>query len=128
MGWAKPAMNSWRMGIKMSDLVAEGYKYYPIAPAKDIPAGERLFFEIDGQSIVLFALQDGFYATGDICTHDGGSIGDGELEGFEVVCPRHGARFDIRDGKVLRLPAVKSIPHYPVRVVDGTIEVGVPIK
>ena len=112
----------------MSDAVETTHKYYKIAPAKDIPAGERLFFEIDGESIVLFSIKEGFYATSDVCSHDGGVIGDGELEGFEIICPRHGARFDIRSGKVLRLPAVKDIPHYPVRVADGMIEVGIPVK
>ena len=51
---------------------------------------------------------------------------EGEIEGFEVVCPRHGARFDIQTGKVTALPAVEDIPAYPVQVVDGQIEVGIP--
>jgi len=111
----------------MTELVGTDFKYYPIAPVSEIPLGERLFFELAGQPIVLFAIKEGFYATGDVCSHDGGDIGDGELEGTEIICPRHGARFDIRTGKVLQLPAVKDIPHYPVRVtVDGMIEVGVP--
>lgn len=112
----------------MTDLVETAYTYYQIAPAKEIPLGERLFFEIEGESIVLFATKAGYFATGDVCSHDGGAIGDGELEGFEIICPRHGARFDIRTGKVLRLPAVKDIPHYPIREVDGVIEVGVARK
>lgn len=112
----------------MTETIETNYNFYPIAPVGEIPHGERLFFEIDGQSIVLFATQEGYFATGDVCSHDGGVIGDGELEGFEIVCPRHGARFDIRSGKVLSLPAVKNIPYYPVREVDGMVEVGVEKK
>lgn len=112
----------------MTDLAETEFKFYQIAPTGEIPEGERLFFEIDGQSMVLFALKEGFFAIGDVCSHDGGDIGDGELAGYEIICPRHGARFDIRSGKVLRLPAVQDIPHYPVRVsVGGMIEVGVPV-
>jgi 3-phenylpropionate/trans-cinnamate dioxygenase ferredoxin subunit len=117
-------MNWWKE-IDMTEMIDTEYKYYQIAPMNEIPVGERLFFEIEGQSIVLFATREGIFATGDVCSHDHGAIGDGELEGFEIICPRHGARFDIRTGKVLRLPAVKDIPHYPVREVDGMIEVGV---
>ena len=50
----------------MTDAVETTFKYYEIAPVKDIPAGERLFFEIDGESIVLFSIKEGFYATGDV--------------------------------------------------------------
>jgi nitrite reductase/ring-hydroxylating ferredoxin subunit len=53
-------------------------------------------------------------------------LGDGDIEGFNVVCPRHGAEFDVRTGKVTSMPAVVDIPAYPVRVVDGMIELGVP--
>ena len=113
----------------MTDSVDVEFKYYQIAPVSEIPEGERLFFELEGQPIVLFALKEGFFATGDVCSHDGGDIGQGELEGYEIICPRHGARFDIRTGKVLQLPALTDIPHYPVKIsVTGLIEVGVPIS
>jgi len=111
----------------MTDEVKTEFKYYQIAPVSEIPEGERLFFVLEDKPVVLFALKEGFFATGDVCSHDGGDIGQGEIEGFEIICPRHGARFDIRTGKVLALPAVKDIPAYPVRIsVDGLIEVGVP--
>ena len=54
-------------------------------------------------------------------------LGDGELDGFQIICPRHGARFDIRSGKALMLPAVVDTPWYPVRVVDGWLEIGLPV-
>jgi 3-phenylpropionate/trans-cinnamate dioxygenase ferredoxin component len=104
----------------------EQYKYFPIAKPIDFPDGERLYFELEGNSIVLFSLNGEYLATGDICSHDQGPIGDGELEGFVITCPRHGAKFDIRNGKVLSLPAVVDIPSYPVRIREEYIEVGIP--
>lgn len=101
-------------------------KYFRIARVLDVPDGERLFFEIEGRPIVLYVVGKEYYATGDVCTHDQGQIGDGELEGYEIICPRHGARFDIRTGKVLTFPAVTDIPSYPVRIQDGYFEVGIP--
>jgi len=56
-----------------------------------------------------------------------GPLGDGNLEGDEIVCPRHGARFDVHTGKVLSLPAIVDIPAYPVRVVEGEIQIGLPL-
>ncbi len=104
----------------------ENVQYYPIAPLTDLPPGERLFVEIGERYIVIFNIAGELYAIGDVCSHDGGPVGDGDLEGYEVICPRHGARFDVRSGRVLALPAVVDIPAYPVRVVDGTIQLGIP--
>ena len=83
--------------------------------------------EIDEEPIVVFNIAGQYYAVGDVCSHDDGPVGDGELEGFEVICPRHGARFDVRSGKVLSLPAIVDIPAYPVRVMDGQLEIGLPL-
>jgi 3-phenylpropionate/trans-cinnamate dioxygenase ferredoxin subunit len=103
------------------------FRYIQVTSAQEIPEGERLFFEIDGLPIVLFALGGNFYATSDQCSHDGGPIGEGQIEGNEIICPRHGARFDIRNGKATRMPAVRDIPSYPIRIVDDMIEIGLPI-
>jgi 3-phenylpropionate/trans-cinnamate dioxygenase ferredoxin subunit len=103
-------------------------EFVSIAPVEDLPNGERLFVEIDEQAIVIFNIAGQYYAIGDVCSHDDGPVGDGELDGFEITCPRHGATFDVRDGKVLSLPAIVDIPAYPVRVVDGDIQVGVPVE
>lgn len=100
--------------------------YVEIAPVDELPDGERLFVDIGDTPVVVFNLAGQHFAIGDLCTHDDGPLGDGEVEGFNVVCPRHGAEFDMRTGKAVSMPAVVDIPAYPVRVVDGMIEVGVP--
>jgi len=99
--------------------------FVPISPLADLPNGERLFVEIDEKKIVIFNIGGNIYAIGDVCSHDSGPVGDGEIDGTDVICPRHGAHFDIRTGQALLLPAVEDIPAYPVRIVDGKIEIGV---
>ncbi len=106
----------------------EKVEYVPVAPTEDLANGERMFVSIDEFEIVIFQIAGQHFAIADICSHDDGPLGEGELAGQEVVCPRHGARFDVRTGKALSLPAIVDIPAYPVRLVDGQIEVGVPLE
>jgi 3-phenylpropionate/trans-cinnamate dioxygenase ferredoxin component len=101
-------------------------EFLEIAPADQLPDGERMFIEVEGKSIVIFNLAGTLFAIGDICSHDNGPVGDGEIEENEIICPRHGARFDIRSGRATSLPAVVDIPAYPVRVVEGIVEIGMP--
>lgn len=101
-------------------------EFVEIAPASELPNGERLFLEIEGRPIVIFNIAGQLFAIGDVCTHDDGPLGDGDLEGYNIVCPRHGAEFDVRTGKVVQMPAVVDIPAYPVKVAEGMIQVGVP--
>jgi 3-phenylpropionate/trans-cinnamate dioxygenase ferredoxin component len=97
-----------------------------VARAGDLANGERAFLEIDGRPIVLFQIAGEHFAIDDLCTHDDGPLGEGELDDAQVECPRHGARFDLRTGKALSLPAVVDIASYPVRLVDGEIQIGLP--
>lgn len=99
--------------------------YYPICSTDDLPPGERLFIEIGEDPVVVFNIAGDYYAIADVCTHDDGPLGDGEVENHEIICPRHGARFDIKSGEVLTLPAVKGVASYPVRVVKNMVEIGV---
>jgi 3-phenylpropionate/trans-cinnamate dioxygenase ferredoxin subunit len=103
-------------------------EYIPVAPAKDVPPGERIFIDVDGEPLVIFNIAGKYFAIADVCSHDDGPVGEGDLEDFDIICPRHGARFDVRTGKALALPAVIDIPAYPVRVVDGQIEIGLPLE
>ena len=109
-----------------AELETDELEFVPIADENELPNGERLFVEIDDLDIVVFRIADEFFAIGDVCSHDNGPLGDGGLDGLKVVCPRHGARFDLKTGKALTLPAIIDIPAYPIRVVGGQIEVGVP--
>ena len=100
--------------------------FIEIAPASELPNGERLFVDVGDRPIVIFNIAGQLFAIGDVCTHDDGPLGDGTIEGFNIVCPRHGAEFDVRTGKVMQMPAVVDIPAYPVRVAEGMIQVGIP--
>jgi 3-phenylpropionate/trans-cinnamate dioxygenase ferredoxin component len=110
------------------ELDPDKVEYIAVGSIDELPEGERLFLEIDGDPIVIFNLAGGLFAIADLCSHDGGPLGEGELENHAVICPRHGARFDILTGKVLSMPAIVDIPAYPVRVQDGQIEIGLPVE
>lgn len=103
-------------------------KFIDIADIEEVGNGQRIFIELDNHSIVLFNIGGEYYAIENECSHDGGPIGDGDIEGMTIVCPRHGARFDIATGKVLSLPAVEDIPAYPTRIVGKRIQIGIPKK
>lgn len=96
-----------------------------VAKTEDVPPGQAKTFEVDGKSIALCNVDGTFYAIDDLCTHDGGPLGEGFLEGDQIECPRHGARFDVKTGRALTLPAVRPVRSYPVQVEDGEIRVQV---
>ncbi len=96
-----------------------------VAGSGDIPTGRVGVFEVEGVRIALCNVGGTYYAIDDVCTHDGGALDQGELEGNEIECPRHGARFDVRTGKVTRLPAFVPVQTYPVRIEDGRVQVDV---
>ncbi|BCY18795.1 MAG: non-heme iron oxygenase ferredoxin subunit [Chloroflexi bacterium] len=99
-------------------------EYSLVGNIEDIPENSRLFIDFNDEPVVILNLAGQLYAIGDICTHDNGPLGDGELENFELVCPRHGARFDIRDGKAKRGPAFRDIPTYSIKQDGGKIFIG----
>ena len=81
-------------------------EYLKIATTDEIPAGGSKLVKIEDVRIALFNLDGEFYAIEDVCTHDDGPLVEGEIvNGCEVECPRHGARFDIRTGRAVRMPA-----------------------
>lgn len=94
-----------------------------IGSAAELPPGERAVIEIGSHAIVVFNVDNRYYAIEDLCTHDDGPLADGELDGLIIECPRHGAQFDISSGAVRRLPAVKPVPRYEIRVVDGQLQI-----
>lgn len=98
----------------MSDWIAVGRENeispgsYKVVLADDVPIA---VFNVDGE----------FHAIEDVCTHDGGMLTGGEIEGCEVICPRHGARFDIRSGEALTPPAYEPTESFPVKIEDGIV-------
>ena len=88
-----------------------------------LAVGEHIVIDVDGIDVVIFKLEDGFYALEDICTHDGAEIASGELDGGEIICPRHGARFCIRTGEVRSAPAYEDIANLSVKVEGGRLKV-----
>ncbi|MGB9798478.1 MAG: non-heme iron oxygenase ferredoxin subunit [Thermanaerothrix sp.] len=103
----------------------EDYVFLKVATRDEISVGERLFLEINNEPIVIINLAGTLFAVGDVCTHDEGPLGDGEIDGYQIICPRHGARFDLRTGKALTLPAVVDIPVYPVRIEGNDVFIGI---
>lgn len=95
----------------MSDFV-------PVAKTTDISDPGRLVVDVDERLIVILHVGGEFFAIDDVCTHDGGPLGEGTLDGYSIACPRHGAKFDIRTGNALTMPATRPTKAHEVRV-DG---------
>src|SRR3989304_6453693 len=99
---------------------------FRLCKISDVPDPGKAVFEVHGRFIVLIHLNGEFYALDDLCTHDGGPLGEGGREGYQIICPRHGARFDVRTGQALTMPAVSATTAHEV-VVEGN-DVFVKIK
>lgn len=76
-----------------------------VAPADELPPGSHRAVDVDGAQVASFNLDGNYYAVEDVCTHDGGTLTGGAIEGDQLICPRHGARFSIKTGAVLAPPA-----------------------
>ena len=100
-------------------------EYTKAGQTTDIPVNTMKMVLVGGKEVLLANVDGAYYAIPNKCTHLGGPLAQGKLEGGIVTCPRHGARFDVRTGKATRLPAVVPAPSYPVRITDGRIEIGV---
>jgi len=90
--------------------------FVKVARVTEIPNGSVKNYSIEGSNIVICNVDGSFYAIADLCSHDGGPLGEGELFDHQIECPRHGARFEIRTGKPMCLPAVTPIPAYPLQI------------
>lgn len=92
--------------------------FVKIASTGDIPDPGKQYFEVDDRLVVLFHVGGEYYCLEDVCTHDGGPLGEGELSDKTIACPRHGAKFDITNGKALTMPATADTMSHAVKV-DG---------
>lgn len=90
---------------------------YDVCADGDIDEGGHVLVDIGGGiEVAVFLVEGQYYAIDDICTHDNGPLADGRIEGLCVVCPRHGAMFDLRTGEAVKLPAYRPIDTFPVRL------------
>lgn len=88
-----------------------------VADSDGVPVGRAVVVHAGGRRLALCRpTEDEWYAIDDMCTHDRGPLGEGELSGYEIECPRHGARFDVRTGEALTLPATRPVNAYRVHV------------
>ncbi|MBI2985676.1 MAG: non-heme iron oxygenase ferredoxin subunit [Deltaproteobacteria bacterium] len=97
--------------------------FVKVAKADEIVPGQGKMVEVNGKKIALFNVEGAFYAIDDTCTHRGGPLSEGVLDGKEVTCPWHGATFDVTTGEVLGPPAPKGVSQYNVRLEGDNIEV-----
>lgn len=98
-------------------------EWIDVCAADELNPGEFRTLWIDDIEVAVVNVDGEFHAVQDVCTHDGGELTGGLIEGCEIECPRHGARFDLRTGEVLAPPAYEPIPTYPVEVRDGRVRV-----
>ena len=93
--------------------------FVKVSDTKDVQPSHMKEVELNGENICIVNVEGKYYAIGNICTHEGGPLADGTLEGYEVECPWHGSKFDVRTGEVKNPPASEPEPVYQIKV-DGT--------
>ncbi|HMN11260.1 MAG TPA: non-heme iron oxygenase ferredoxin subunit [Bellilinea sp.] len=101
-------------------------EYYELFPENDLQPGNRLVINVDDLEILLLNINGEYFAVENCCTHEDEKLDPGELEGYQIACPRHGSRFDVRTGAALTLPAYKPVHTFPVKVENGRVFLGIP--
>ena len=97
-----------------------------VATTQELPAGTVKQVTVNGRKVALFNLDGSYHAIDDTCPHRGASLSEGEVEGNEVTCPWHGARFDVTTGSHLCPPAPSGVAAYKVQVVGDEVQVETP--
>jgi 3-phenylpropionate/trans-cinnamate dioxygenase ferredoxin subunit len=98
-------------------------EWQTVAKTSQIPPERVAVFQVGDHEVAVCNVAGEFYAIDDLCTHDGGSLDQGELEDAEIECPRHGARFDVRTGAAIQLPAFEPVETHDVRVAGDDVQV-----
>lgn len=101
-------------------------EFQKVATLDELPPGGRKSLVFDDRAVLLFRIGEDFYAVEDVCSHDGQPLTDGKLAGTSIECPRHGARFDVKTGRPLCMPAVEPISTFEVRILGQDILLGAP--
>ena len=91
-------------------------EYHKVTTLSELPIGGKKLIQLQGRAIAVFNGDGEFFAIDDVCTHDGGPLVEGDLEGCEIECPRHGARFDVRTGQARSMPAFENVATHLVKV------------
>jgi len=94
-----------------------------VAREDDFQPGGSKVVDVDEVQIAVFNLDGEYFAIEDVCTHDYATLAGGKIDGDQIICPRHGARFNIKTGEALTAPAYEPIPTFPVRVDNGMVQV-----
>jgi 3-phenylpropionate/trans-cinnamate dioxygenase ferredoxin subunit len=108
----------------MGAIMAEWVK---VAEVGELAPGAKKQIDLDGVEVALFNVDGEYYAIEDVCTHDGAPLAHGRFRGEEVTCPRHGARFNVKTGAALCMPAFEPVETYPVKVEENGIFIEVDI-
>jgi 3-phenylpropionate/trans-cinnamate dioxygenase ferredoxin subunit len=95
--------------------------FIKVARVSELASPGKRVIDLDDRLVVLVRIGDQFYCIDDVCTHDGGPLGEGQMTGHSLACPRHGAQFDVRSGKALTMPATVDTVAHEVKVVDGDV-------
>jgi 3-phenylpropionate/trans-cinnamate dioxygenase ferredoxin subunit len=98
-------------------------EWVSVAAVGELAPGACRVADIDGVAVAVFNIGGEYFAIEDVCTHDGGELASGVLEGDQVICPRHGARFCVRTGEALSAPAYEPAAKLPVRIENGMVQV-----
>jgi 3-phenylpropionate/trans-cinnamate dioxygenase ferredoxin subunit len=101
-------------------------EWIKVATVDELPPGERIVVDMDYEWVAIFNVGGTLYAINDTCSHEETSLAEGELDGYEVTCPLHGARFDIRTGDVLSFPAVVGVDAYEVKIEGDDVYLRLP--
>lgn len=91
-------------------------EFIQVAKVADVASSGKLIVEVEDRMVVLLHINEQFFCIDDVCTHDGGPLGEGELCGYELACPRHGAKFDVRNGAALTMPATEATVVHEIRI------------
>src|SRR5690349_1768278 len=95
--------------------------FVSVANVSDVPDPGKMLVEVDDRLVALFHVGGQWFAIDDVCTHDGGPLAEGKLEDHTIACPRHGAKFDIRTGAALTMPATKGTASHEVKLEGGQV-------
>jgi 3-phenylpropionate/trans-cinnamate dioxygenase ferredoxin subunit len=92
-----------------------------VGACAELTPGNWRVVDVDGAQVAVVNVDGDYYAIEDVCTHDGGELTGGSICGYEIECPRHGARFDLRSGAALCAPAYEPTAVFPIRIEDGVV-------